>query len=134
MFLKEMLEVEKPCQNLRRNRGNFTKQEQLSMDAPEIWGWIPSLQHLCLKRCPWVLWDFVILGCKQLRDESIQGCLGVRVSYSLSHTQPLSLSLSHQIPAREASSQWERWLSTFIYSSSLFLGAPTQKLLIYSEN
>lgn len=46
------------------------------MDAPEIWGWIPSLQHLCLKRCPWILRDFVILGYKQLGDESIWGCNG----------------------------------------------------------
>lgn len=56
---------------LRRNRGNFTKQ-----DALEMWGWIPSLQHLCLKRCSWILWDFVILGYNQLGDEGIQGCEG----------------------------------------------------------
>lgn len=82
-----------------------------------------------------MLWDFVILGYKQLGDESIQGWQGVRVSYSLTLTELLSPSLSHQMLPRESSSQWERWLlNPFIFSSSLFFGAPTQTLLIYSEN
>lgn len=102
------------------------------MDAPEIWGWIPSLQHLCLKRCPWILQDFVILGYKQLGEESIRGCNGGEGQlFSDTHTVLLSPSFSHKMLPRETSFQWERWLSTFIFSSSLFSGVPTQRLLIY---